>query len=155
MIKGLSDALNYVQDPANGFRALVLTGEGRGFCSGANLSEGPAEPGSRDTGAALETAYHPFLRKLRDLKMPLVTAVNGAAAGVGMSIALMGDIIMAGALGLFPAGLRAHRPGARWRIDLAVAAPRRSGPRAGAVAARREAAGRTGARMGPDQPRQR
>ena len=96
MIKGLTAALNHIQDPANGFRAIVMTGEGRGFCSGANLSEVPEDSsGPRDTGSALELAYHPFLRKLRDLKMPLVTAVNGAAAGVGMPIALMGDIVVA------------------------------------------------------------
>lgn len=94
MLAGLSEALDHVQDKANGFRALILTGEGRGFCSGANLS---ANAGGKrlDTGAALETAYHPFLRKLRNLEMPFITAVNGAAAGVGMSFALMGDIVMA------------------------------------------------------------
>ena len=99
MVGGLSEAVEYVQEPANDFRALILTGEGRGFCSGANLSGGMAGGGgagkSLDAGAALETAYHPFLRKLQHLKMPLVTAVNGPAAGVGMSFALMGDIIMA------------------------------------------------------------
>lgn len=96
MIKGLTAAINHIEDPVNGFRAVVMTGEGRGFCSGANLSEAPEDgTAMRDTGAALETAYHPFLRKLRDLRMPFVTAVNGAAAGVGMSIALMGDIVLA------------------------------------------------------------
>jgi 2-(1,2-epoxy-1,2-dihydrophenyl)acetyl-CoA isomerase len=88
MLGGLSDAIDHVQDKANRFRALILTGEGRGFCSGANLSSGMA--GKRlDAGAALETAYHPFLRKLRNLDMPFITAVNGAAAGVGMSFALI------------------------------------------------------------------
>lgn len=96
MIKGLTDALNHIENPANGFRAIVMTGEGRGFCSGANLSEGPSDSSAtRDAGAALETGYHPFLRRLRDMKLPFVTAVNGAAAGVGMSIALMGDIVLA------------------------------------------------------------
>ncbi len=96
MLKGLTAALNHIEEPANGFRAIVITGEGRGFCSGANLSEvHDDEAPSRDTGSALERGYHPFLRRLRDLKMPLVTAVNGAAAGVGMSIALMGDIVLA------------------------------------------------------------
>ena len=94
MLGGLSEAIDHVQDKVNGFRALILTGEGRGFCSGANLSSGMS--GKRlDAGAALETSYHPFLRKLRNLEMPFITAVNGAAAGVGMSFALMGDIIMA------------------------------------------------------------
>jgi len=94
LVKGAYAALNFVEDPKNGFRAVVLTGEGRGFCSGANLAErGTGEdPG---VGHALENTYHPFLRKLRDLPIPIVTAVNGAAAGVGMSIALMGDLVVA------------------------------------------------------------
>ncbi|MGD0144967.1 MAG: enoyl-CoA hydratase/isomerase [Rhizomicrobium sp.] len=96
MIRGLGAALDHIEKPDSGFRAIVLTGEGRGFCSGANLSEVPEEGASPGgAGAALETSYHPFLRRLRDLKMPLITAVNGAAAGVGMSIALMGDITLA------------------------------------------------------------
>jgi len=47
-----------------------------------------------DAGAALETAFHPFLRRLRNLHCPIVTAVNGPAAGAGMSFALMGDMIL-------------------------------------------------------------
>jgi 2-(1,2-epoxy-1,2-dihydrophenyl)acetyl-CoA isomerase len=95
MLKGLTHALNEIEKSGE-FRAIVMTGEGRGFCAGANLTEIPEERASADgVGSALETAYHPFLRRLRDLKMPLVTAVNGAAAGVGMSIALMGDLILA------------------------------------------------------------
>jgi len=81
-------------------RAVVLTGEGRGFCSGANLSGGgPATrdgDGPRDAGAALESTYNPLVTRMRDLPIPLVTAVNGAAAGVGCSLALMGDLIVAG-----------------------------------------------------------
>jgi len=93
LVKGAAAALNFIEKKDSGFRAMILTGEGRGFCSGANL----AERGSEETGVghALETVYHPFLRRLRDLSIPFVTAVNGAAAGVGMSIALMGDIVVA------------------------------------------------------------
>jgi 2-(1,2-epoxy-1,2-dihydrophenyl)acetyl-CoA isomerase len=80
-------------------RAIVLTGEGRGFCSGANLSGGgPARgdgSGEIDAGAALESHYNPFVTMLRDLPVPFITAVNGAAAGVGCSMALMGDLIVA------------------------------------------------------------
>ncbi len=98
MIAGASKALDFVARADNGFRALVITGEGRAFCSGANLAEGPAE-GATDIpsaiGQRLDTLYHPLLRKLRDLPLPVVTAVNGAAAGIGMSIALMGDLIAA------------------------------------------------------------
>src|ERR1043166_1031093 len=96
MIRGLYAALDHIEKPDSGFRVVVMTGEGRGFCSGANLSEVPDEGASQGgVGSALDTAYHPFLRRLRDLRMPLVTAVNGAAAGVGMSIALMGDLVLA------------------------------------------------------------
>jgi len=99
MLSGLLAALAHIEKPQTGLRALVMTGEGRGFCAGANLSSGAganmADPKERDAGAALETAYHPVLRRLRNLKIPFVTAVNGAAAGVGMSFALMGDMILA------------------------------------------------------------
>jgi 2-(1,2-epoxy-1,2-dihydrophenyl)acetyl-CoA isomerase len=81
-------------------RAIVLTGEGRGFCSGANLSGGAGSGAgggvSGDAGSSLKTVYNPLVTKVRNLKVPLVTAVNGAAAGVGCSIALMGDMIIAG-----------------------------------------------------------
>jgi len=85
----------------SGVRCVVLTGEGRGFCSGANLSGrgGPggeaADPEGPDAGAALESVYNPLVTSLRDYPIPIVTAVNGAAAGVGCSLALMGDIIVA------------------------------------------------------------
>ena len=94
LVKGAAAALSFIEKKDSGFRAMILTGEGRGFCSGANLSErGGEETG---VGHSLETVYHPFLRRLRDFSMPFVTAVNGAAAGVGMSIALMGDLVIAG-----------------------------------------------------------
>ena len=81
-------------------RAFVLTGEGRGFCSGANLQVGPGggaldADGKPDAGAALETVYNPLVTFIKEMHVPLVTAVNGAAAGVGCSLALLGDIIVA------------------------------------------------------------
>lgn len=77
-------------------RAAVLTGEGRGFCSGADLSTPGLEPGGGvSLGAWLEDNYNPLMSRIRALPVPLVTAVNGAAAGVGCSFALMGDIIVA------------------------------------------------------------
>lgn len=88
-------------------RALVITGEGRGFCSGANLSGGGAAgreadvDGKPDAGQALETVYNPMIMLMRDLPLPIVTAVNGAAAGIGCSIALMGDMIIAGESAFF------------------------------------------------------
>jgi 2-(1,2-epoxy-1,2-dihydrophenyl)acetyl-CoA isomerase len=96
MVHGMARALSFIEKPDSGFRAIVITGEGRGFCSGANLAEAAnGRSGEQTAGDALETAYHPMLRKLRDCRLPIVTAVNGAAAGIGMSIALMGDLIVA------------------------------------------------------------
>ncbi|HVK82280.1 MAG TPA: enoyl-CoA hydratase/isomerase [Verrucomicrobiae bacterium] len=96
MVEELADATKRAAGEA---RAVVLTGEGRGFSSGAKLG-GDRPPlgddGKIDLGKALEEAYNPFMHQLRDLPVPLVTAVNGAAAGVGCSIALMGDMIIAG-----------------------------------------------------------
>ena len=79
---------------AGDFRALVITGSGRGFCSGADMKE---LPDWRDEGAGqvLEQLYHPLFRTLRDFPMPIVTAINGPAVGIGMSLALMGDLILA------------------------------------------------------------
>jgi 2-(1,2-epoxy-1,2-dihydrophenyl)acetyl-CoA isomerase len=80
-------------------RAVVLTGEGRGFCSGANLSPGSSADRAAgekvDAGAALEAVYNPLVTLIRDMTVPLITAVNGAAAGVGCSLALLGDLIVA------------------------------------------------------------
>lgn len=73
-------------------RALLLTGEGRGFCSGANLSAGLPEGGA---GALLRKYYNPLILALRDLPIPVLTAINGPAAGFGCALALAGDLIIA------------------------------------------------------------
>ena len=91
----LTHAFKRVAAGEDGVRAAILTGEGRGFCSGANLSSNGSD-GPRDAGASLEQVYNPLMTLLKDLPVPLVTAVNGAAAGVGCSFALMGDMIVAG-----------------------------------------------------------
>jgi 2-(1,2-epoxy-1,2-dihydrophenyl)acetyl-CoA isomerase len=102
MIKELNKAADEIADPKSGARCVLWTGQGRGFCSGANLGGGSAanagaggSGGDLDAGAVLDAAYHPFLRKLRNLDMPIVNAINGIAAGAGMSFALSGDIILA------------------------------------------------------------
>ena len=95
MLGGLGDALDAVDDRRSDVRCLVLTGAGRAFCAGANLQgRDNQKSGRSDAGKTLETGYHPFLRRLRNLHCPIVTSVNGAAAGAGMSFALMGDMIL-------------------------------------------------------------
>ena len=81
---------------ADGARALVLTGEGRFFCSGADIApDGAGYEGlPEDLGELLEAAYNPFARQLAALEIPVVTALNGPCAGAGMSIALAGDIVV-------------------------------------------------------------
>ena len=93
MIEGLQAALGTL---AQNHRAIVLTGTGRAFCSGANLAAGrnlSAE--ERDLGNGLRDHANPLMLAIRDLGVPLITAVNGAAAGIGASLGLAGDLIVA------------------------------------------------------------
>jgi 2-(1,2-epoxy-1,2-dihydrophenyl)acetyl-CoA isomerase len=93
MLEELAVVLRELGGGGVGTRCLLLTGEGRAFCSGADVSGVRAAGGS--VGERLRALYHPILVALRDLEMPFVTAVNGPAAGVGMSFAIMGDIVCA------------------------------------------------------------
>jgi len=77
-------------------RALILTGAGRGFCAGQDLSNRVFEPGQvPDLSSTIERFYNPLVRALRTLPMPVVCAVNGVAAGAGANIALACDIVVA------------------------------------------------------------
>lgn len=82
-------------------RALVVTGAGRGFSAGADLGAANTNSGTADLGERLRTRYHPLIVAMRDLPKPIISAVNGVAAGAGMSIALAGDIVLAGSSALF------------------------------------------------------
>jgi len=96
MMGGLSQALSHIEQGQHGFRCAILTGEGRAFCSGANLTTtGPDDILRQgDLGRVLRASYYPVLRQMRNFKMPLLIAVNGPALGFGLCIALMGDVIL-------------------------------------------------------------
>lgn len=77
-------------------RAVLLTGEGRGFCAGQDLNDRVSgEAGGADLGATVERFYNPLVRRLRSLPKPVVCAVNGVAAGAGANVALACDIVLA------------------------------------------------------------
>ncbi len=91
MHEALAAALKEARDPE--VRAVVLTGAGRGFCVGQDLTEFREAPG--DIGDRLRSSYHPNVLALRALEKPVFAAVNGAAAGAGLSIACACDIRIA------------------------------------------------------------
>ena len=99
MADDISDALDRLDDA----RVLVIKGAGRAFCSGADLQARGDRPvtGGQGSYIALTQKYNPMIMKLARLNMPIITAVNGAAAGVGCSIALVGDFVLAGKGGYF------------------------------------------------------
>jgi len=78
-------------------RTMLITGAGRGFCAGQDLSDRAVAPGNDgvDLGESLEERYNPLIRRLTSLPIPVVCAVNGVAAGAGVNIALAADIVIA------------------------------------------------------------
>ncbi len=96
----LFDALSRAASEA---RAVLLTGEGKAFCSGANLGDARdmLDDPRRDVGTLLDRHFNPVIIAMRDMEQPLVTAVRGAAAGVGAGLAMAGDLIVCGESGFF------------------------------------------------------
>lgn len=96
----MTDALDRIE--GGSARCLLITGAGRGFCSGANLNDPDRAPRDREAEARgevksdLQAWYNPTFLRLRALNIPVVAAVNGIAAGAGMSLALSADIKIAG-----------------------------------------------------------
>ena len=92
LLGGLATAIGELTaDPT--IRSLVLTGEGRGFCSGQNLKA--SEALGQDIVAGVMKFYWPAFKALRECRVPVVIAVNGVAAGGGFSLAMAGDMIVA------------------------------------------------------------
>ncbi|HSV81183.1 MAG TPA: enoyl-CoA hydratase-related protein [Ramlibacter sp.] len=87
-------------DGDKGIRAAVITGAGRGFCAGADLSEFDLAPGPNrveraDPGPIIEKLFNPTTRKLMELRVPTIAAVNGVAAGAGASFVMACDLAIA------------------------------------------------------------
>jgi 2-(1,2-epoxy-1,2-dihydrophenyl)acetyl-CoA isomerase len=94
----MADEIADAFDDLGGARAVIVTGAGRAFCSGADLqaNAGSSITGGRRSYLALTRHYNPLMLKLARLPVPVITAVNGPAAGVGCSLALASDFAVAG-----------------------------------------------------------
>lgn len=107
-------------------RAVLFTGEGKGFSAGANLADASTLLANtrRDVGDLLDIYFNPIITRMKAMEQPIVTAMRGGAAGVGCSLAMAGDIIVCGEGGFF---LQAFRHiglvpdgGSSWLLSRAV-----------------------------------
>jgi 2-(1,2-epoxy-1,2-dihydrophenyl)acetyl-CoA isomerase len=95
MSKELREALETARADKT-IRAILLTGAGRGFCAGQDLSDVPQPvDGKLDLGATVRQTYNPLIDLIRKIEKPIVCAVNGVAAGAGANLAIACDIVMA------------------------------------------------------------
>ena len=94
MLCELSEALTDI-DHDEEIRAVILTGTGRGFCAGQDLTDHEAVDDTRAIRSVVERHYNPVIRQIRALPQPVIAAVNGIAAGAGCSLALACDIAVA------------------------------------------------------------
>lgn len=96
MHEEVREALGHLRGDSSA-RVLLLTGAGRGFCAGQDLGDRAVLPGAEatDLGASIQRYYAPLVLALRSLDLPVVCAVNGVAAGAGVSIALACDLVIA------------------------------------------------------------
>ena len=132
LMQGLSDAFARVESD-HSIRAVVLTGAGRGFCSGADL-RAAAQAGrpSRPVGEAMTDVFNPALRAVNDCPVPTIARINGAAAGGGMGLALSCDITIAARSAFFVATFGPRLGivpdmGATWNIPARVGRARALG----------------------------
>lgn len=127
----VADALGRIE-AAPEARVLLITGAGRGFCAGQDLSDrAVAASDTVDLGESLEARYNPLIRRITRLALPVVCAVNGVAAGAGANLAFAADIVLAARsakfiqsfanIGLIPDS------GGTWALPRAIGLPRALG----------------------------
>lgn len=96
----MSHELKHALETARGersVRAVLITGSGRGFCAGQDLSDVPLEGAGRlDLGVVVRQTYNPLIELIRKIPLPVICAVNGVAAGAGANLAIACDIVIAG-----------------------------------------------------------
>jgi 2-(1,2-epoxy-1,2-dihydrophenyl)acetyl-CoA isomerase len=140
-------------------RAVVLTGAGRGFCAGQDLGD-TGNIADLNLERVLREEYEPLLKLVYDCPVPVICAVNGAAAGAGANLALAADVVIAARSAVFieafaRIGLIPDAGGTYWlpprcRGHLLAAPAGRDGARHGDVPAGRPGTGGTGGPVGPD-----
>jgi 2-(1,2-epoxy-1,2-dihydrophenyl)acetyl-CoA isomerase len=132
MVEALYAALIEVSKPRRHIRCLMITGEGRAFSSGANLASGAARAkptrAEPPVVASVSGTFHPLVRRIRDLEIPVVAAVNGPCVGFGFAIALLADYVIASdkAFFLVPFATLASctDSGITWLLPRAIGTPR-------------------------------
>jgi enoyl-CoA hydratase len=133
LVSGLHDALDALADD-RGCRVIVLTGAGRGFCAGLDLTEGAAPPEARglgrvQAGMTVQKSIAGLVPQMRAMPQPIVAAVNGAASGGGLALALASDVRIAAASARFNVafvriGLSGCDIGVSWLLPRLVGASR-------------------------------
>jgi len=133
LIAGLHDALDTLVDD-RGCRVIVLTGAGRGFCAGLDLSEGASPPSARglgrvQAGMTVQKSIAALVPKMRAMPQPIVAAVNGPASGGGLALALASDIRVAATSARFNVafvriGLSGCDIGVSWMLPRLIGASR-------------------------------
>lgn len=132
MIEALYAALIEVAKPRRRIRCLMITGDGRAFSAGANLSSGAAKAErSRAEPPVIQSVagtFHPLVRRLRDLEIPVVAAVNGPCVGFGFAISLLADYIIASEKAFFLVPFvslaSCTDSGITWLLPRAIGTPR-------------------------------
>src|SRR5262245_48301929 len=133
LVHGLYEALDELSADRN-CRVIVLTGAGRGFCAGLDLSDGASPPESRGLGRAqagmtVQKMLAGLVPKMRSVPQPIIAAVNGAASGGGLALALASDVRVAAASARFNVafirvGLSGCDIGVSWMLPRLVGASR-------------------------------